>query len=75
MPYVVRPTGKVKYKENLSKEALQVVGPCYPHGIINGEIFTDRDAPRFSRLKWTRLKWTRLNGDTAASLEEWMILI
>lgn len=70
MPYVVRPAGKVKYKENLFKEALQVVGPCYLHGIMNGEIFTDRDVSRFSRLKWTRL-----NGDTADSLEGWMILI
>jgi hypothetical protein len=73
MPYVVRSARKVKYKENLVEnlKAIQVIGPCYLHGIMNGEIFTDRNAPRFSRLNWTRL-----DGDTADSLKGgWMILI
>ncbi|KAF2466653.1 uncharacterized protein BDR25DRAFT_395756 [Lindgomyces ingoldianus] len=64
IPYVVRPAWEVKYKDELLKGALQVIGPCYLHGIMNGEILTNRDAPRFSRLKWTRH-----DGDMADSLE------
>ncbi|RYP36060.1 hypothetical protein DL767_003532 [Monosporascus sp. MG133] len=70
MPYVVRPAGKVKYKDELLEGALQVIGPCYLHGIMNGEILTDRNASRFSRFKWTRHA-----GDPADSLEGWMMLI
>lgn len=68
-PYVVRLARGAEHGENLF-EALQVVGPCYLHGIMNEEIFMDRNAPQFSRLKWT---W--LGGDTADSLQGWMVLI
>jgi hypothetical protein len=69
-PYVVRPAGMVKYEEIELDNAIQVVGPCYLHGIMNGELFTDRSAPRFSRLKWTRH-----DGDIADSLEGWMLMV
>ncbi|KAI0965816.1 heterokaryon incompatibility protein-domain-containing protein [Xylaria arbuscula] len=67
LPYVVRAAGKVKYKDSAQNNerttdydmfksgALQVIGPCYLHGIMNGEIFTNRGASQFSHLDWTRL--------------------
>ena len=70
MPYVVRSAGKVKFKEEPLKGALQVIGPCYLHGIMNGEIFKNRDAPQFSKLEWTRH-----DGDSIDALEGWMMLI
>ncbi|KAI0802329.1 hypothetical protein GGR55DRAFT_683422 [Xylaria sp. FL0064] len=82
--YVVRAAGEVKYKDDAQSEsedmtsdndffktrALQVIGPCYLHGIMNGEIFTNRDAPQFSHLKWTRY-----DGDQIDSLEGGLALI
>ncbi|KAF2794676.1 hypothetical protein K505DRAFT_324612 [Melanomma pulvis-pyrius CBS 109.77] len=69
-PYVVRRAGKIKHEDEMFDEALHVVGPCYLHGIMNGEIFADRDAPRFKRLKWMRH-----DGDVADSLEGCMMLV
>ncbi|KAI1353314.1 heterokaryon incompatibility protein-domain-containing protein [Xylaria sp. FL0043] len=84
VPYVVRATGEVKYKADtdgkpedltfdpdlLKTGALQVIGPCYLHGIMKGEIFTNRDAPQFLHLKWTRY-----DGDQVDSLEGGLVLI
>ncbi|TGJ85571.1 hypothetical protein E0Z10_g3199 [Xylaria hypoxylon] len=85
VPYVVRAAGKVKYKDSAKREertqggkdddlfmtrAVQVIGPCYLHGIMKGEIFTNRDAPQF-----TRLKWTRYDGDTVDSIKGRLVLI
>ncbi|KAF1850143.1 uncharacterized protein K460DRAFT_326720 [Cucurbitaria berberidis CBS 394.84] len=70
MPYVVRPARKVKCKNDLAKGAVQVIGPCYLHGIMNGEIFKDRHAPQFSKLRWTRR-----DGDPVDSLKGWITLI
>ncbi|KAJ3574375.1 hypothetical protein NPX13_g4382 [Xylaria arbuscula] len=80
-PYVVRSAGKVKYKDpkgggqetenDLDKpRPVQVNGPCYLHGIMNGEIFANRDAPQFSHLSWTRY-----DGDKVDSLEGGLALI
>jgi hypothetical protein len=70
MPYVVWPVWNVKYEGKLFGGGFQVVGPGFLHGIMNGEIFTDREALRFSRLKWTRR-----DGDPVDSLEGWMALV
>ncbi|KAI3318239.1 heterokaryon incompatibility protein-domain-containing protein [Xylariaceae sp. AK1471] len=61
---------KMKIQEEQVKRAIQVLCPCYLHGIMKGEIFKNRDAPQFS---W--LKWTRYDGDEADSLEGWLALI
>ncbi|KAI0110870.1 heterokaryon incompatibility protein-domain-containing protein [Nemania sp. FL0031] len=49
---------------------IQVIGPCYLQGIMKGEIFTNRDAPQFSHLKWTRYR-----GDTVDSLAGGLVLV
>jgi hypothetical protein len=70
MPYVVRSV-KLEYDGSVIAEGgLQVIGPCYVHGIMNGEIFTHRNEPQFERLKWTRH-----DGDEVDSLEGWLMLI
>ncbi|KAI0400672.1 hypothetical protein F4802DRAFT_584124 [Xylaria palmicola] len=84
-PYVVRPAGKVKGMEDGTREdrtqgteaayvfedkGLLVIGPCYLQGIMNGEIFTDRDSPQFSHVEWTRH-----DGDMADSLAGDLVLI
>jgi hypothetical protein len=69
-PYVVRPAGRVKYKEEVIDNTLQVVGPCYLHGIMKGEIIFNRNAPHFSRLQWTRY-----DGDELDSLKGWLMLV
>jgi hypothetical protein len=61
---------KLKRKEEPLKRALQVIGPCYLQGIMEGEIFTNRDAPQFSGLKWTRH-----DGDLDDSLEGFLLLV
>jgi hypothetical protein len=70
MPYVVRPAGKITYKNEEIPGALQVIGPCYVQGIMRGEFVTNRDAPQFSRLKWTRRE-----GDPIDSLDGWLYLV
>ena len=69
-PYVVRSAGPVNYKEKIVDGLAQVMGPCYLHGIMKGEIFSGRDTPQFSKLKWTRH-----DTDRADSLDGWLMLI
>ncbi|KAJ4377744.1 hypothetical protein N0V83_000574 [Neocucurbitaria cava] len=70
MPYVVRSTGRVEYKGHVLVGAIQIIGPCYVHGIMKGEIFDHRDSPDFSTLKWTRY-----DDDPLLSLEGWLMMI
>jgi hypothetical protein len=53
MPYVVRSVGKLEHEGKLVAEhGLQVIGPCYVHGIMNGEIITHRnEAQRLIRCR------------------------
>lgn len=70
MPYIVRPANGFTNNGEQMEEAVHVIGPCYVHGIMKGEIVEKRDEPRFERLKWTRL-----DGDTVDSLEGCLQLI
>jgi hypothetical protein len=71
MPFVVRSVGKLEHEGKLIAEGgLQVIGPCYVHGIMNGEIITHRNEAQFKRLKWTRH-----DGDELDSLQGWMVMI
>jgi hypothetical protein len=71
MPFVVRSVGKLEHEGKLIAEGgLQVIGPCYVHGIMNGEIITYRNEAQFERLKWTRH-----DGDERDSLQGWLVMI
>ncbi|KAI0449016.1 heterokaryon incompatibility protein-domain-containing protein [Xylaria acuta] len=59
MPYAERARGKTGNRQEMvavygDTGTLQVIGPCYLHGIMKGEIFTDPNAAQFSHLKWIR---------------------
>jgi hypothetical protein len=70
MPYVLKYVGKAQGEDEIYEHTFQVIGPCYLHGIMKGEIFSQRNASHFAHLKWTRL-----DGDLADSLEGWITLI
>ncbi|KAL1600813.1 hypothetical protein SLS60_007201 [Paraconiothyrium brasiliense] len=70
MPYVARSVSKVKYKEKEVEPALQIIGPCYLHGVMKGEIFKDR-----GKGEWAGLKWTRHEGDKVDSLRGCLVLV
>ncbi|KAJ4304703.1 hypothetical protein N0V90_000230 [Kalmusia sp. IMI 367209] len=86
MPYVVRSVPKVKWKDEEIDWALKVVGPCYLHGIMRGEILNrggkekgvkdkkDRDGEGQSETV-ERLEWVRLEGDEADSLMGWLTFV
>lgn len=63
MPYVVRSVKTAVYDEDTIEWGLQVVGPCYLHGVMRGEIFNERGE------EWN---WTRYDGDEADSLVGWL---
>ncbi len=70
MPYLVRSAGKVKYKDKVLEGALQVLGLCYVHGIMKGELAEKRNERRFREFKWTKH-----DGDKVDSLEGWLMLV
>jgi hypothetical protein len=70
MPYVVSPAGCAKCGDEVFEHTLQVIGPCYLHGLMNQELEIQRDAPHFADLVWRRVE-----GDFDDSLEGWMTLI
>ena len=69
-PYVVRSVREVRCGEESFEYAVKVVGPCYMHGVMRGEIVRERGEER-----WKRVAWRRYEGDGVDSLEGWLTLV
>ncbi|KAK7183183.1 heterokaryon incompatibility [Paraphaeosphaeria sporulosa] len=74
MPYVVRGVKRVTYEGGVIDEALQVVGPCYLHGVMRGELFGRVYGERVGE-RWDGAGWTRHPGEQADSLGGWLTFV
>ena len=70
VPYVLRPTEGTQDVGGTKPTPCFLVGPCYLHGVMQGELQSRRGEEPFSGLRWTRF-----DGDDVDSLADEIMLV